>query len=127
MTQLLVGLVLFGLSLAMLVAADLGLDPWDVFHQGVARQSGIRLGVVVVAASLAVLLLWIPLRERPGLGTVLNAVLVGVVFEATIPLFGDPSSTTWRWTLLVLAIAVNALGTGCTSARGSAPVPEMDS
>lgn len=121
--QLIVGLVLFGVSLAMLVSADLGLDPWDVFHQGVARTGNIRLGVVVVSTSLVVLTLWRPLRQRPGIGTIMNAVLVGIVFEATIPLLGEPSSLIWRWILLAGAITVNAIGTGMYVGAGLGPGP----
>lgn len=72
----------------MLVAADLGLDPWDVLHQGLATSLGLPLGAVVVAVSLLVLAMWIPLREHVGLGTVLNAVAVGFVFEAAIAILG---------------------------------------
>ena len=82
LAQVNLGLVLFGVSLAMLVGADLGLDPWDVLHQGLATSLGLPLGGVVIIVSVLVLALWIPLRERPGLGTVLNAVVVGTVFEA---------------------------------------------
>jgi len=121
--QLLFGLVLFGVSLAMLVSADLGLDPWDVLHQGIARTSGIRLGVVVVATSLTVLTLWLPLKQRPGIGTISNAVLVGVVFEATIALLAEPSSLIWRWILLAAAITLNAIGTGLYVGAGLGPGP----
>jgi len=121
--QLLFGLVLFGVSLAMLVSADLGLDPWDVLHQGIARTSGIRLGVVVVATSLTVLTLWLPLKQRPGIGTISNAVLVGVVFEATIALLAEPSSLIWRWILLAAAITLNAIGTGLYVGAGLSPGP----
>ncbi len=121
--QLTFGLVLFGISLAMLVSANLGLDPWDVFHQGVAETLNIRLGVVVVATSFVVLSLWIPLRERPGIGTVMNAVLVGVVFELTIAVLGDPSALGWRWVLLGGAILLNAVATGMYVGAGLGPGP----
>ena len=121
--QLNAGLVLFGVSLAMLVVADLGLSPWDVFHQGVARTFELRLGFVVVATSLCVLLLWIPLRERPGLGTVMNAFVVGIVFEASIGFFDDPDSSLVRWTLLVSGIVLNAIATGMYVGAGLGPGP----
>ena len=70
--QLLVGLAMYGLSIAMFIRAGLGLDPWDVFHQGVAAKTGLSIGTVVLITSFLVLLLWIPLRQRPGVGTVLN-------------------------------------------------------
>ena len=80
--------MLFGLALAMLVQADLGLDPWTVFHQGISRHVDLSLGTITVISSLLVLALWIPLGERPGLGTIANAVIVGPVLDlgvATIP------------------------------------------
>ena len=76
-TRLLLGLVLFGLALATVVKADLGLDPWNVFTQGLARQIGLSLGETTVIVSVLLLVLWIPLGERPGLGTIANALIVG--------------------------------------------------
>src|SRR5215218_1824136 len=82
--RLLVGLALYGFSIALLLRSELGLDPWDVFHQGVARRTGAPIGLVVIVASVLVLLLWIPLRQRPGIGTVANAILVGVFVEVSL-------------------------------------------
>jgi len=76
--QLLIGLWLFGVSVALLVRAELGLDPWDVLHQGIAERTGISIGLVVIATSLVVLIAWVPLRQRPGLGTLANVVLAVV-------------------------------------------------
>lgn len=121
--QLNIGLVIFGASLALLVTADLGLSPWDVFHQGVARTTGARLGFVVVATSFVVLLAWIPIRERPGIGTVLNAILVGLVFEATIALLPESVPLGARWVLLFLAVGLNALATGLYVGAGLGPGP----
>ena len=121
--QLTVGLVLFGASLALLVTADLGLDPWDVFHQGVSRTFDIRLGLVVVATSFVVLTLWIPIRQRPGLGTVMNAILVGLVFEATIEVLPQEAPLGARWLLLAAAIVVNAIATGMYVGAGLGPGP----
>ena len=121
--QLNFGLVLFGASLALLVTADLGLDPWDVFHPGLARTLDIRLGIAVVGTSFAVLLLWVPIRQRPGIGTVLNAILVGVVFEATIAVLPESASIGARWVLLVAAIVLNAIATGLYVGAGLGPGP----
>jgi uncharacterized membrane protein YczE len=123
MAQLLTGLVMFGVSLAMLVTADLGLDPWDVFHQGLAVTFNVRLGAVVVVTSIAVLVLWWPLRQRPGIGTILNAVLVGVVFEVTIAILGDLDTTATRWAMLGAATATNAVATGLYVGAGLGPGP----
>jgi len=120
---LLAGLALYGLSLTLLVRADLGLAPWDVFHQGVARATGLSLGSVIVGTSFMVLMLWIPLRERPGIGTIANAVLVGVgvdAFSALLPEVGDTAS---RWLLLVAGIALNGVATGLYIGAGMGPGP----
>ena len=88
--QLFVGLVLYGVSLAMMVRGDLGLAPWDVLHSGLTRHLPITLGQAVVLISFVVLLLWIPLREMPGLGTIANALLVGLAADATLALLDAP-------------------------------------
>ncbi|HEY5665002.1 MAG TPA: hypothetical protein VIS05_13305 [Ilumatobacter sp.] len=109
--MLLTGLALYGLSLTLLVRAGLGLAPWDVFHQGVSKVTGRSLGTVIVATSFVVLLLWIPLRELPGIGTIANAVLVGVgvdVFSAILP---DVDQLATRWALLVAGVALNGVAT----------------
>lgn len=123
LVSLSVGLVLFGFSLALLVSAELGLDPWDVFHQGLAETLGLRLGVAVVGTSLVVLLAWIPLRQPPGIGTLANAVAVGVVFEASIAILPEVSSLVARFALLVGAIVLNAIGSGLYIGAGLGPGP----
>lgn len=107
----------------MLVSAELGLDPWDVFHQGLAETIDQRLGFVVVGTSLFVLLLWIPLRQRPGIGTLANAVVVGLVFEASIAVLPEVSSMAGRLLMLVSAIVLNAIGTGLYIGAGLGPGP----
>ena len=88
--QLIVGLGLYGVSMAMLLRGHLGLDPWDVFHSGVQRHWDVSFGTVVIATSFLVLLLWIPLRQWPGLGTVCNAVLIGIATDATLSVLDAP-------------------------------------
>ena len=116
--------MLFGFSLALFVVADLGLAPWDVFHQGVAETIGVRLGAVLIATSLAVLLLWIPLRQRPGIGTLANALVVGVVFEISIAVLPDDvDGAAGRIGLLVLGIVLNGAATGLYVGAGLGPGP----
>lgn len=111
LVQLFAGLLLFGISLAFLVRAGLGLAPWDVLHQGLARMTGASVGSMVIAVSFVVLLAWIPLREKPGFGTVANAVLVGVALDLTMLVLGDVSSWFWRVALLLSGVLLNALAT----------------
>src|SRR5664279_3778486 len=84
--QLYIGLWLYGFGAALQVRSGLGLDPWDVFHQGTARHVGLAIGTVLTIVGAVVLLLWIPLRQRPGLGTASNVVLIGVSLNASLQL-----------------------------------------
>ena len=121
--RLYVGLVGFGVSLAFMVRADLGLGPWDVLHQGVARHLGVQIGWVTIAVSALVLLAWIPLRQRPGLGTVSNAVLVGLVVNAALDVLPPVTAVSTRVTLLVVGTLLNALSTGLYIGAGLGPGP----
>lgn len=121
--NLYLGLILFGVSCAMIVASGLGLGPWDVFHQGVSQQIGISLGWVVIGVGLLVLLLWIPLRQRPGLGTVSNAIVIGLVIDATLAFLNQPGSMAARVGLLVSGVVVNGIATGLYIGAGLGPGP----
>jgi uncharacterized membrane protein YczE len=100
LVQLLVGLVLFGVGIAMMLQSGLGLTPWDVLHQGLAEQFGLTVGIWSILVSFVVLLLWIPLRERYGLGTLLNAIIIGVVIDLAALVIPEPTSL-WLDVLLV--------------------------
>jgi uncharacterized membrane protein YczE len=117
------GLVLFGVSIALLLRARLGLDPWDVFHQGLARRTGLPIGLLVNATGVAVLLAWIPIRQRPGPGTVSNVILVGLVLDAALPLIGQPRPLAARAALLAAGIAANAVATALYIGAGLGPGP----
>jgi uncharacterized membrane protein YczE len=110
--QLTVGLIGFGVSLALMVRADLGLGPWDVLHQGASRHTGIEIGWIVIAVSVLVLILWIPLRLRPGLGTLANAILVGLSVNAALALLPTTRALAPRLLLLVVGIMANGAATG---------------
>jgi uncharacterized membrane protein YczE len=111
LTQLYAGLVLYGVSLAMMVRGALGLAPWDVLHSGFIRHVPITLGQAVILFSFLVLLLWIPLREVPGLGTVSNAIVVGLAADATLALLDGPDRLGWRIGLTVTGVVLNGLAT----------------
>jgi uncharacterized membrane protein YczE len=110
--RILTGLALFGLSLALLVKADLGADPWTVFTQGIAAVTGLSLGQTVIASSLLLLVLWIPLRQRPGVGTVANALLVGPFLDLGLDWFPAPHDAVVRAGFLAVAVAGIAIATG---------------
>jgi len=110
--HLYLGLVLFGVSMGLMVASGLGLDPWDVFHQGLARRSGLHLGWVVIIVSAFVLMLWIPLRQRPGLGTISNAIVVGLAVDAALAVLPEPAHLPARMAFLITGIVANGVATG---------------
>ena len=109
--QLVIGLVLYGVSLALMVRGTLGLAPWDVLHSGFIRHVPISLGQAVILFSFVVLVLWIPLREKPGIGTVANAFLVGLSADATLVILAAPEALSARLVLLVGGVVLNGLAT----------------
>lgn len=109
--QLLLGLLLYGVSLALMLRSGLGLAPWDVFHQGLTRHVPLTIGQAIVVTSFVLLLLWIPLREKPGVGTIANAVIVGLSVDATLAVLEAPDSLVWRIVFLVLGVVGNGLAT----------------
>ena len=109
--QLYTGLALYGVSTAMFVRADLGADPWNVFHLGVANLLSMNIGMVIIAAGVLVLLLWIPLRQRPGLGTISNVIVIGLAADVALAVLPAFESLLVRSVLLISAVVVNALAT----------------
>lgn len=107
LVQLIIGLLLFGLSMAMMIRSTLGLAPWDVFHAGIAGRVPLSFGEVTIIVGVAVLLLWIPLRQWPGLGTVANAVVIGLAADAGLAHMGAPEALWARLALVVSGVALN--------------------
>jgi uncharacterized membrane protein YczE len=118
-----VGLAGLGVSLALLVKARLGLDPWDVLNQGIARRLGIQIGWVVDAVGGLVLLAWIPLRQRLGVGTVINVVVVGLVVNAVLDIMPDPRGMAQRAGFMVAGVVLNGIATGWYIGAGLGPGP----
>jgi uncharacterized membrane protein YczE len=109
LVQLMVGLTLYGASMGMMVESHLGLDPWDVFHDGVAKRLPLSFGTVVILTGVVVLLLWIPMRQMPGLGTIANAVVIGLATDATLTLLPTPDALAPRAALLLGGVVLNGL------------------
>ncbi|GAA3529016.1 membrane protein [Aeromicrobium panaciterrae] len=105
--RLVVGLFLYGFTMAMMVESTLGLDPWDVFHEGVATQVPLTFGQVVIVTGAVVLLLWIPLKQVPGIGTVLNVIIIGLAADFGIALIDQPDNIWLRGLLLVGGVVGN--------------------
>ena len=121
--QLYVGLGLYGLSTTMFIRSDLGVDPWDVFHLGVGLQLGMSIGTVIILTGAAVLLLWIPLRQMPGLGTISNVICIGLAADASMALIPELSSLPVRIAFLVSGIVMNAIATSMYIGAGFGPGP----
>jgi uncharacterized membrane protein YczE len=107
--RLVAGLVLYGFTMALMVQSGLGLDPWDVFHEGLTHHVPLSFGQVVIAVGAIVLLAWIPLRQRPGIGTVLNVVIIGLAADAGIALVDAPDALWARIALLLVGVVGNGL------------------
>src|ERR1700752_647925 len=122
LVQLYVGLVLFGVSSSMLLLAGLGVDPWDVFHQGLSRQFGLGVGTWAIIVGAAVLLLWIPLRQRPGVGTLCNVVVVGTVIDLVLAVVTPPRPLPVQAVLMVSGVVLNGVATGLYIGAGLGPV-----
>jgi uncharacterized membrane protein YczE len=109
--NLYVGLIAYGVSMALLIRSALGNMPWDVLHQGLAERTPLSLGAVTVVVGVLVLLAWVPLRQRPGLGTVSNVVVIGVVVDAGLAVLAEPSALWLRIVFAAAGIGLNAVGT----------------
>ena len=123
LAQLYVGLVLYGISASLLVLADLGLDPWDVFHQGLSRTFGLAIGTWAIIVGVVVLLLWIPLRQRPGIGTVSNVILVGLTMNVVLGHVHAPHALAARIACLLCGVFLNGVATGAYIGAGLGPGP----
>ncbi|MNH67941.1 hypothetical protein D3C73_200080 [compost metagenome] len=121
--QLQIGLLLYGASLALMVRADLGLNPWSVLHQGLSQRTGISLGMIVNLVGLLVLLVWIPLRQKPGVGTVCNVLLIGTAADVALWALPPIEGLALRIVFLVAAIVLNGAATAAYIGAGLGPGP----
>jgi uncharacterized membrane protein YczE len=121
--QLIWGLILYGFSMAMMLRANLGLDPWDVLHQGIAPVLGLSFGMTVNLVGLIVLLLWIPLRQWPGIGTVLNIVIIGTAVDLSLTILPAPLDYPGRFLFLTAGIVLNGIAGGAYIGAGLGPGP----
>ena len=121
--QLFAGLVLYGASMALQIRAGLGLDPWDVFHQGVSERTGLSFGTVVAIVGAIVLLAWIPLRQKPGIGTVSNVFVIAVAVDVSLALLPEAGSTSVAIAMLVAGVGLNGVASGAYIGAGLGPGP----
>ena len=121
--QLFLGLALYGFSIGLLVRANLGLDPWDVLNEGLSDRTGLSFGMVVNLVGAAVLLLWIPLRQRPGIGTISNVFLIGTFADLSLWLLPTAQSLPVGVFMLLLGVVLNGVATGADIGAGLGPGP----
>jgi len=121
--QLICGLALYGLAAALLVRSDLGLSPWHIFHQGVSKATGISFGMVVNLTGAALLIVWIPLRQRLGIGTILNVMLIGTTADLSLMLLPPITSLLARTAMLVAGIVLTGMACGIYIGAGLEPGP----
>jgi uncharacterized membrane protein YczE len=121
--QLYIGLLLYGVAGALQVRSGLGLDPWDVLHQGLSRHVGLAIGTFVIIVGAALLLLWIPLRQRPGIGTISNVVLIGVSMNAALMWLPPVHQTPWRITDMLAGVLLCGVATGMYIGANLGPGP----
>ena len=108
---LFVGLSIFGVSVALVIRSDLGMFPWDVLHYGLARHLPLSIGAIMILASFFVLLIWIPLRQMPGLGTIANAIWIGVVVDVALRFLPEASALPWQIGMMTVGIVLNGVAT----------------
>ncbi len=121
--QLFLGLCLYGFSIALMVRAGLGLTSWDVFHQGLSERTGLSLGTIVIIVGAAVLLLWIPLRQRPGIGTISNVFMIGIAADVGLWLVSPATTLAAGWAMLLVGIFLNGVAGGAYIGAGLGPGP----
>ncbi|MFI6503473.1 YitT family protein [Nonomuraea typhae] len=117
------GLALYGLGIGLQVESAVGNSPWDVFHQGVAIRTGLTIGMVIIAVGALVMLLWIPLKQKPGLGTISNVIFLGLFADAAIWLLPTPDHWALKWTYLLTAVVAIALATALYISAKMGPGP----
>lgn len=123
LARCLFGLACFGTGITLFLQSHLGLPPWDVFHKGVAEKTDISIGTVIIGTGVLLLLLWIPLRQRPGLGTVLNALEIGLVVNLTKGIIGEPEALLARSIMLLGGLLIVAFGSAMYIGAGLGPGP----
>ena len=123
LVRCLVGLALFAVGISLQMNANIGAPPWDVFHQGVAKQTEISIGKIIVMTGFALLTLWIPLKQKPGLGTILNALDIGLVADIALEIIPEPNNILIRIIMVVVGIVTVAIGTGLYIGSALGPGP----
>ena len=112
LTYLIIGLILFGLGETILIASNVGVSPWTVLAQGMSVKTGYSIGLSTFFISISVLFLWIPLKQKPGLGTILNTIIVSVVIDVSLPYLPSPDSLVLQLLQVIIGVLIVGLGSG---------------
>ena len=120
---LILGLILFGIGEALLITANLGVSPWFVLHQGLAFKTGYTIGITTFFVSVAVLLLWFPLKQKPGIGTILNAILISVILDLSLIYLPYPKEFLFQFFQVLIGIFIIGIGSGFYLAANLGPGP----
>ena len=123
LVRCLIGLAIFAIGISLQMNANIGAPPWDVFHQGVAKQTDISIGKIIVITGFTLLLLWIPLRQKPGLGTILNALEIGLIADVALEIIPEPNNIFIRIAMVIVGIITVAIGTGLYIGSALGPGP----
>ena len=123
LVRCLIGLAIFAIGISLQMNANIGAPPWDVFHQGVAKQTDISIGKIIVITGFTLLLLWIPLRQKPGLGTILNALEIGLIADVALEIIPEPNNIFIRIVMVIVGIITVAVGTGLYIGSALGPGP----
>jgi len=123
LVQLYAGLLLYGASMALMIRAGLGLDPWDILHQGLAERLPLSFGMVTIVVGALVLLAWIPLRQRPGVGTVSNVIVIGLAVDAALAVLPAPDDPALRLTFMLAGVGLNGVATAAYIGARLGPGP----
>jgi uncharacterized membrane protein YczE len=123
LVQCVAGLIVCGVGIALIIAADIGLAPWDVLHKGISSRTGIAVGTVIIIVGFALLALWVPLGVRPGIGTILNAVLVGGSVNVVLPRLPEPTEIAWQVVEMLGGVVTFGVGTAMYIGAGLGPGP----
>ena len=123
LTQLIIGLVLFGVGIGLMLQSGMGVPPWDVLHQGLARRFGLTVGAWSIIVSVAVLLLWLPLRQPYGLGTLLNAIIIGVIIDLTSVVIPAAENTVVAWSMMLIGVVLIGIASGLYIGANLGPGP----
>jgi uncharacterized membrane protein YczE len=121
--RLYAGLALYGVGVGLQIESHLGGSPWDVFHQGLSIHLGLSIGIWIIVVGALVMLLWIPLRQKPGVGTLSNVVFLGLFADAAMWLIPAPDPLVARWAYLLLGVVATAAATGLYIGAGLGPGP----